>query len=201
MPEVPARSPSTRPKASSKTNCNAPRPARRPTSCKADAPASKASNAQEGLQRGSFAVDSAGRPTEENSTAGQVLASRPTRSTPQLNAVSPRERQAICIPRASFLSTKKGFSMATVGRPRLPSPERKARQKASKQAWAERNQSYVRRQIRALASRPEYVERRRMLRHKAVLAAGGIVRPPGRPPANSKLPRSNSSDDPKKSLR
>ena len=51
------------------------------------------------------------------------------------------------------------------GRPRLPSPERRARARASKKAWAERNYDYVRAQIKALAARPEYLERRRFLRH------------------------------------
>ncbi len=50
-----------------------------------------------------------------------------------------------------------------VGRPRLASPERIARKKASKKAWADRNYAYVRAQIRALGSRPEYLERRRMV--------------------------------------
>ena len=62
--------------------------------------------------------------------------------------------------------------MATMGRPRIfTSPERKARNKASRKAWAERNRAYVRMQINALGSRPEYLERRRYLRRRAALAA------------------------------
>ena len=52
------------------------------------------------------------------------------------------------------------------GRPRLPSLERREHHRASKKAWAGRNLAYVRTQILALGTRPEYVERRRMLRHE-----------------------------------
>ena len=57
------------------------------------------------------------------------------------------------------------------GRPRLPSPERRARARASKKAWAERNYDYVRAQIKALAARPEYRFLRRARQRQATQAA------------------------------
>ena len=54
--------------------------------------------------------------------------------------------------------------MATRGRPRLSSPERRRRILASKAKWRDDNREYYRAQKNQLSSRPEYLERRRELR-------------------------------------
>jgi len=65
------------------------------------------------------------------------------------------------------------------GRPRLSSPERRARIKASKKAWADRNRDYVKAQIKALGSRPEYLERRRCHYRARILRAAEAAHPDG----------------------
>ena len=53
------------------------------------------------------------------------------------------------------------------GRPRLPTPERRQHTLASKANWREQNREYYLQQKRQLASRPEYLARRRELRAQA----------------------------------
>ena len=53
------------------------------------------------------------------------------------------------------------------GRPRLPTPERRQHMLASKAKWREQNREYYLQQKRQLASRPEYLARRRELRAQA----------------------------------
>ena len=55
-------------------------------------------------------------------------------------------------------------TMATRGRPRLSSPERRRRILASKAKWRDDNREYYRAQKNRLSSRPEYLERRKELR-------------------------------------
>ena len=75
-------------------------------------------------------------------------------------------------------------SPAPLGRSLLSPAERQDRQRVAKRAWKAANRPYVNAQIDALASRPEYKARRRLLRgikRQAVIDAGGTVRPVGRP--------------------
>ena len=52
------------------------------------------------------------------------------------------------------------------GRPRLPTPERRQHMLASKAKWREQNREYYLLQKKYLASRPEYLARRRERRAK-----------------------------------
>ena len=52
------------------------------------------------------------------------------------------------------------------GRPRLPTPERRQHMLASKAKWREQNREYYLQQKKHLASRPEYLARRRERRAK-----------------------------------
>jgi len=72
----------------------------------------------------------------------------------------------------------------TRGRPRLPTPERLERKKATQKAWVQRNYDYVTAQCKRLATRPEYRERRKELysgKRQMLLEAGFVPRPRGRP--------------------
>jgi len=64
------------------------------------------------------------------------------------------------------------------GRPRvLSDQQRLVHGRASKRAWAAKHSEYMRVQIAALASRPEYLERRRQryqAQQRAWLEAGGV---------------------------
>ena len=69
-------------------------------------------------------------------------------------------------------------------RKRLPSDERRRRQRASKMRWACRNRERVRAQIRELCRLPRYLERRReryARQRQEKLAAGWAPNPRGRP--------------------
>jgi hypothetical protein len=72
---------------------------------------------------------------------------------------------------------------ATRGRPRLPTPERLERRKATQKAWVQRNQAYVSAQCKRLGTRPEYRERRRELYNgkQLLLEPGFVPRARGRP--------------------
>ena len=73
---------------------------------------------------------------------------------------------------------------ATRGRPRLPTPERIERKKATQKAWAQRNHAYVTAQSFALGTRPEYQARRREIysgKRQMLLESGFVPRPRGRP--------------------
>ena len=68
--------------------------------------------------------------------------------------------------------------------PSLSPEERDERQRIAKRVWKAAHHIYVRTQIRALASRPEYLERRRLLhklKRQALIDAGVPVRNVGRP--------------------
>jgi hypothetical protein len=72
----------------------------------------------------------------------------------------------------------------TRGRPRLPTPERLERRKATQKAWVGRNYDYVTAQCKRLATRPEYQERRREIysgKRQRLLESGVVPRPRGRP--------------------
>ncbi len=71
----------------------------------------------------------------------------------------------------------------TRGRPRLPTPERLERRKATQKAWVQRNQAYVSAQCKRLGTRPEYRERRRELYNgkQLLLEPGFVPRARGRP--------------------
>ena len=79
-------------------------------------------------------------------------------------------------------------TMATRGRPRLSSPERRRRTLASKAKWRDANREYYREQKNRLSSRPEYKERRKELRaiakargaQQATEPVSGNDTPPGR---------------------
>ena len=67
---------------------------------------------------------------------------------------------------------------------RLPSDERRRRQRASKMRWACRNRERVRAQIRELCRLPRYLERRReryARQRQQKLATGWAPNPRGRP--------------------
>jgi len=77
---------------------------------------------------------------------------------------------------------------ATRGRPRLPTPERIERKKATQKAWVQRNYDYVTAQCKRLATRPEYRERRNERRkelyhgkRQMLLESGFVPLPRGRP--------------------
>jgi len=73
---------------------------------------------------------------------------------------------------------------ATRGRPRLPTPERIERKKATQKAWVQRNYDHFTAQCKRLATRPEYRERRRELysgKRQMLLESGFVPRPRGRP--------------------
>ena len=73
----------------------------------------------------------------------------------------------------------------SVGRPRLPSPERRARIVASKKARADRNREYLRTCWRVRGADPEFRAKRRAdwaeRRRKRAEAMGQPLRPRGRP--------------------
>ena len=72
----------------------------------------------------------------------------------------------------------------TRGRPRLPTPERLERKKATQKAWVQRNYDYVTAQCKRLATRPEYRERRKELyngKRQMLLESGFVPAPRVRP--------------------
>jgi hypothetical protein len=88
----------------------------------------------------------------------------------------------------SFLLTSSSAAMSlckrSPGRPRLPDDVRIANIRASKKAWADKHQAYVRDQIARLHARPEYRARRAelyRLKRVAWMAAGGVPGHRGRP--------------------
>ena len=76
-----------------------------------------------------------------------------------------------------------GIPKPTRGRPRLPTPERIERKKATQKAWKQRNYAYVTAQCKRLGTRPEYRERRKELYNgkQLLLEPGFVPRPRGRP--------------------
>ena len=82
------------------------------------------------------------------------------------------------------LSMVAGLPKPTRGRPRLPTPERIERKKATQKAWVQRNYDHFTAQCKRLATRPEYRERRKELyngKRQMLLESGFVPHPRGRP--------------------